>query len=205
MTAALQQQEPSYSDPVAHAFGTPEEQRSAAASHLAHDARNWLTVLQVYCDLLRSSGAVAGHGRTWIDELSNAVERGQGLVTSLLDCGQNFAPLGPLPCKKGGRRAEDAGPGVRHSIQRTAIPAVGGGHDPCGKQNCCARQDHRAARGGIRSHPAKPGAQRHRCHATGRTVDDRTRARRRIATAPAGAACNGHRQWHPRGHSSQHF
>ena len=68
--------------------GTPEEQRAAAASHLAHDARNWLTVLQVYCDLLRSSGAVAGKGRTWIEELSNAVERGQGLVTSLLDSAQ---------------------------------------------------------------------------------------------------------------------
>ena len=68
--------------------GTPEEQRAAAASHLAHDARNWLTVLRVYCDLLRSSGAVAGKGRTWIEELSNAVERGQGLVTSLLDSAQ---------------------------------------------------------------------------------------------------------------------
>ena len=100
MTAALQQQEPSYSDPVAHACGTPEEQRSAAASHLAHDARNWLTVLQVYCDLLRSSGAVAGHGRTWIDELSNAVERGQGLVTSLLDSAQNSAPPESSPQKR---------------------------------------------------------------------------------------------------------
>ena len=100
MTAALQQQEPSYSDPVAHACGTPEEQRSAAASHLAHDARNWLTVLQVYCDLLRSSGAVAGHGRTWIDELSNAVERGQGLVTSLLDSAQNSAPPESSPAKQ---------------------------------------------------------------------------------------------------------
>ena len=87
MTAAFQQQEPSRSD-AALPTGTPEEQRAAAASHLAHDARNWLTVLQVYCDLLRSSGAVAGHGRTWMDELSNAVERGQGLVTSLLDSAQ---------------------------------------------------------------------------------------------------------------------
>lgn len=98
MTEA-QQQEPSHSDAVTQACGTPEEQRSAAASHLAHDARNWLTVLQVYCDLLRSSGAVAGHGRTWMDELSNAVERGQGLVTSLLDSAQNSAPLKSSPAK----------------------------------------------------------------------------------------------------------
>jgi len=88
MTEAFQQQKPSRSDPAALSTGTPEEQRAAAAWHLAHDTRNWLTVLQVYCDLLRSSGAVAGHGRTWMDELSNAVERGQGLVTSLLDSAQ---------------------------------------------------------------------------------------------------------------------
>ena len=85
MTAASKQQEPNPSDAAALPTGTPEEQRAATASHLAHDVRNWLTVLQVYCDLLRSSGAVAANGRTWMDELSTAVERGQGLVTSLLD------------------------------------------------------------------------------------------------------------------------
>ena len=85
MTAAFQQQKPSRSDPAALSTSTPEEQRAAAAWHLAHDARNWLTVLQVYCDLLRSSGAVAGHGRPWMEELSSAVERGQSLVTSLLE------------------------------------------------------------------------------------------------------------------------
>jgi two-component system, cell cycle sensor histidine kinase and response regulator CckA len=88
MTTAFQPQEPSRPDAAGLSTGTPEEQRATAASHLAHDTRNWLTVLQVYCDLLRSSGAVAGHGRTWMDELSNAVERGQGLVTSLLDSAQ---------------------------------------------------------------------------------------------------------------------
>ena len=88
MTAGFQQQEPSRSDAAALPTGTPEEQQATAASHLAHDARNWLTVLQVYCDLLRSSGAVASKGRTWMEELSNAVERGQGLVTSLLDSAQ---------------------------------------------------------------------------------------------------------------------
>jgi signal transduction histidine kinase len=93
MTAAFQHQEPSQLDPAAHSAGTPEEQRAESASHLAHDARNWLTVLQVYCDLLRSSGAVADNGRTWMEELSNAVERGQGLVASLLDSVQSSAPL----------------------------------------------------------------------------------------------------------------
>ncbi len=52
---------------------------------LAHDAHNWLTVLQVYCDLLRTSGVVAiGHQR-WVEELSKAIQRGHGLVASLLD------------------------------------------------------------------------------------------------------------------------
>ncbi|MFZ0516716.1 MAG: HAMP domain-containing sensor histidine kinase [Acidobacteriaceae bacterium] len=97
MTAAFQQHEPSRSEVTALSGGTPQEQRAAAASHLAHDARNWLTVLQVYCDLLRTSGTVAGHGRTWIEELSNAVERGQGLVTSLLDSAQTSAPLESSP------------------------------------------------------------------------------------------------------------
>ena len=55
------------------------------ASYLAHDTRNWLTVLRMYCDLLRTPGAVASGHRRWIDELSGAVERGQGLVASLLN------------------------------------------------------------------------------------------------------------------------
>lgn len=103
MTAAFQQQPSSHPDAAGlstgTSTGTPEEQRAAAASHLAHDARNWLTVLQVYCDLLRSSGAVAGHGRTWMDGLSNAVERGQGLVTSLLDSAQIAATRESYPAQ----------------------------------------------------------------------------------------------------------
>jgi signal transduction histidine kinase len=97
MTAVSQPKEPSRFEDAAVAAGTPEEQRAAAASHLAHDARNWLTVLQVYCDLLRTSGAVADQGRNWIDELSNAVERGQGLVTSLLDSAQTDTPRESFP------------------------------------------------------------------------------------------------------------
>lgn len=59
---------------------------SADAGHLAHDVRNWLTVLQVYCDLLGTSGTVVGRGQEWIEELSSAVERGHGLVEALVDC-----------------------------------------------------------------------------------------------------------------------
>ena len=95
MTPTFQPQKPNRSIRVPLSAGTPEEQRTVAASHLAHDAHNWLTVLRVYCDLLRTSGAVASHGRTWMDELSNAVERGQGLVTSLLDSAQASAPPRP--------------------------------------------------------------------------------------------------------------
>ncbi|MHB1937498.1 MAG: sensor histidine kinase [Acidobacteriaceae bacterium] len=94
MTAALQQQKPDRSIRQPLSAGTPEERRTAG-SHLAHDARNWLTVLRVYCDLLRASGTVAGEGLRWMEELSNAVERGQGLVTSLLDCTMDSAPRSP--------------------------------------------------------------------------------------------------------------
>ncbi len=97
MRAAFQPNQPDRTDARKVSAGTPEEQRATAASHLAHDTRNWLTVLRVYCDLLRSSGAVAGKGRTWIEELSNAVERGQGLVTSLLDSAQISGTLESSP------------------------------------------------------------------------------------------------------------
>ncbi|MHB1795969.1 MAG: ATP-binding protein [Acidobacteriaceae bacterium] len=66
---------------------------AAEAVHLAHDAHNWLTVLQLYCDLLRTSGVVAGNGQKLIDELSSAVERGHGLVDSLLDSVQSAGPV----------------------------------------------------------------------------------------------------------------
>ncbi len=92
MIPALQQQKPNRSIRAPLAAGTLEEQRAAAASHFAHDVRNWLTVLRVYCDLLRTSGTVAGNGRTWIEELASAVERGQGLVASLLNSAQASAP-----------------------------------------------------------------------------------------------------------------
>ncbi len=62
-----------------------QKQSSPDPNYLAHDARNWLTVLQVYCDLLRTSGAVNRGYEPWIEELSSAVERGHTLVASLLD------------------------------------------------------------------------------------------------------------------------
>lgn len=97
MSPAFQQHEPDSSRRTPLPAGTPEGRQAAAASHLAHDARNWLTVLQVYCDLLRTSGAVAGNGRKWIEELSNAIERGQGLVTSLLDSAQTLGSQPSAP------------------------------------------------------------------------------------------------------------
>jgi signal transduction histidine kinase len=79
-------------------LATPARKPVAAARHLAHDIRNWLTVLQVYCDLLRSSDAVAGKERMWIEELSHAVEQGKCLVNSLLDSAEASAaqPSSPL-------------------------------------------------------------------------------------------------------------
>ena len=57
-------------------------------SALAHDTRNWLTVLQIYSDLLRTSGAVEAGHQSWMDELSEAITRGHVLVGALLACAQ---------------------------------------------------------------------------------------------------------------------
>ncbi len=92
MTLAYPQQPQDTSIHDSQFVDGPEKHREADARHLAHDVRNWLTVLQVYCDLLRTSDTVAGDGRKWIEELSGAVERGQGLVTSLLDSAQVSEP-----------------------------------------------------------------------------------------------------------------
>lgn len=51
---------------------------------LAHDARNWLTVLRVHCDLLLQSGAVDPAHRAWLQDLSASIDRGGDLVASLL-------------------------------------------------------------------------------------------------------------------------
>jgi signal transduction histidine kinase len=93
MTLAYPQQPQDTSIRDSQFVDGPEKHREANARHLAHDVRNWLTVLQVYCDLLRTSATVAGDVRKWIEELSCAVERGQGLVTSLLDSAQVSEPL----------------------------------------------------------------------------------------------------------------
>jgi|GEM_PF-7117021 len=53
--------------------------------YLAHDARNWLTVLGVYCDLLRSSGAEPGDHQQWVEDLTHTVDRGRTLVLSLVE------------------------------------------------------------------------------------------------------------------------
>jgi signal transduction histidine kinase len=82
----------------------PRRPRNADANRLAHDTRNWLTILQVYCDLLRTSGAVASGYEAWIDELSGAVERGHGLVNSLLHSVEAAEDAMPGPA---GRRSRE--------------------------------------------------------------------------------------------------
>lgn len=76
--------------------GPPQRVRDEAASDvakagnyigaLAHDTRNWLTVLQIYSDLLQSSGAIDASYQDWMDELAAAIARGQGMIGSLLAC-----------------------------------------------------------------------------------------------------------------------
>lgn len=85
MTLALPQQQPDRTLHDPSATGAPGKPGTAEVSHLAHDVRNWLTVLQVYCDLLSTPGTVVGRGIEWIEELSSAVERGQRLVQALVD------------------------------------------------------------------------------------------------------------------------
>jgi signal transduction histidine kinase len=63
------------------------------ASLLAHDTRNWLTVLQVYCDLLQTCSVEDARYQSWIHELATAVGRGQGLVASFLDTVHNLEPV----------------------------------------------------------------------------------------------------------------
>ena len=72
---------------------------SSRTSHLAHDARNWLTVLRIHCDLLEQSGAVAKERRAWLQELSAAIDRGQSLVSSLLAAAS--ASLAPVDSPAG--------------------------------------------------------------------------------------------------------
>ncbi len=87
VTLALpQQQDDSF---PSRRLAADTETSTVEARHLAHDARNWLTVLQVYCDLLRTSRTVTEEGRPWLDELAGAVERGNGLVDSLMGLAQS--------------------------------------------------------------------------------------------------------------------
>lgn len=127
MAAEFQSQEQNRSHAGAISTGTPEQQRAGASSHLAHDARNWLTVLNMYCDLLRDSYAVSCDGRIWIEELSNAVERVQGLVTSLLDVARtSMPPRSPVEeeaCYQAGSVTSASEPVQMHCLPRqSAFP-----------------------------------------------------------------------------------
>jgi signal transduction histidine kinase len=71
-------------------------------AYLAHDARNWLTVLQVYCDLLRSPENTPEETARWAAELAGAVDRGQSLLEGLL---HNAAPAPAAAGTSAGQRA----------------------------------------------------------------------------------------------------
>lgn len=75
----------------------PKKSKPSAATFLAHDTRNWLTVLQMYCDLLRTGGAGDARFPDWIEELSAAVDRGQALVISLIESAQSCHDQGREP------------------------------------------------------------------------------------------------------------
>lgn len=60
--------------------------------YIVHDARNWLTALRVYCDLLRNPDNTPEDIFRLTDELSAAVDRGKTLVMALLD---GVPPAGP--------------------------------------------------------------------------------------------------------------
>ncbi len=69
----------------------------SAASLLAHDVRNWLTVLHMYCDLLGTCGQRDARYPEWTRELSAALRRGEELVESLLEHAQaTHGPEGML-------------------------------------------------------------------------------------------------------------
>ncbi len=77
---------PSATQPAAQPAAQPADAATAAAHrrHLAHDARNWLTVLRIHCDLLEQSGAVDEKYRGFLHELSTNIDRGQSIVAGLL-------------------------------------------------------------------------------------------------------------------------
>lgn len=77
-------------------------------AYLAHDARNWLTVLQVYCDLLRSPENTPEETARWAAELAGAVDRGQRLVEALVE-GAAPAPAGGAGTSAGQRAGADRG------------------------------------------------------------------------------------------------
>jgi signal transduction histidine kinase len=70
------------SDPVA--TGRTAAITENKVRNLAHDTRNWLTALQVYCDLVRMS-PTPEEFQVRLDELSGAVERSRDMVGPLLD------------------------------------------------------------------------------------------------------------------------
>lgn len=80
----------------------------SAASLLAHDVRNWLTALQMYCDLLQTCARDDARYPEWTHELSAALRRGKELMASLLEHAQKAhepQPFGPEDCAANRRTA----------------------------------------------------------------------------------------------------
>lgn len=108
-------------------------------SHLAHDARNWLTVLRIHCDLLEQSGAVAKEHRAWLQELSAAIDCGQNLVSSLLAAASASLVPVDFPAGKIAISSVESNPktsvaepdGIPGCIAEPALPVASCGRSAC--------------------------------------------------------------------------
>jgi two-component system NtrC family sensor kinase len=98
--------------------------------YLAHDARNWLTALRVYCDLLRNPDNTPEDISRLTDELSAAVDRGKTLVMALLDGVPPAGTGGAIACidladalRRRFRLLQSmAGPGIQLMLQTPGEP-----------------------------------------------------------------------------------
>lgn len=111
MKSALQKKRATEADakdrgprPMEHPWQEAADQTELSAAdlrQLAHDTRNWLTALQVYCDLLRMT--IVGDCERWVMELTGAIDRGQRLVASLLESSRATGVMVEWPAEKSGR------------------------------------------------------------------------------------------------------
>ena len=87
---------------------------------LAHDARNMVTALSLYCDLLEEPGVLAPSYRHYGSELRLLSEASQSLVAKLLALdgaeGEGAASMPPISCRQGRSFSErpDSSAGARN-------------------------------------------------------------------------------------------